>query len=335
MKIDKVYFLIILQFISIVALILPDISNILRWALFVVLMTVTIIFFFNRRHFILSQKSIASELKRAINGNLATRLYTKHDGSLDEVIFSINELIEQLEKVQVESIKSEVARNRLFSSISHDIRTPLTSIIGYIDALKDNIATSKEEKLKYLEIISQKSNSLKGLIDDIFHMAKLDADEFILKKEPLDLTELMRECLIEFLPELNKLDIELCITIPDHYCSITADRLTITRILGNILKNAVLYGKDGNVLGVELIETTSEYQVLIWDQGPGISKEDLENVFDRMYRSDHSRNSVYGGSGLGLAITKALVEKSGGIIWAESEPWKKTTFGFSLPKSEY
>ncbi len=117
--------------------------------------------------------------------------------------------------------KSQKARKQLLSSISHDIRTPLTSIIGYIDALKDGIATSKEEELEYLEILSNKSNSLKQLVDEIFHMAKIDADELPFKEEQLDLSEITRETLIEFLPELSKYHIELKIDIPEKPCLIT------------------------------------------------------------------------------------------------------------------
>jgi signal transduction histidine kinase len=177
-----------------------------------------------------------------------------------------------------------------------------------------------------------KSSGLKELIDEIFTMAKLDADEMPHKEEVLDFAEITRESLIEFLPELKKYGVELQISIPEQKCSILADRLSIMRIIGNINKNAMHYGKEGKVLGIELTETTHEYQLLIWDLGPGISQADLANVFERMYRSDQARNSVGGGSGLGLAIAKALVEKNRGRIWVESVPWKKTTFGFSLPK---
>ncbi|SFK01396.1 MULTISPECIES: cell wall metabolism sensor histidine kinase WalK [unclassified Bacillus (in: firmicutes)] len=332
MKTDKVLYLISLQLIIIMILLLTEMSHTCKLILFTALFLITIRLFFIRIHFIKSRKSIIVSLRRAIHGNLHTRLYTTNDNSLDDVIFSINELITELEKVQVEARKSLETRKQLLSSISHDIRTPLTSIIGYVDALKDGIAASEDEKREYLEILSKKSNSLKQLVDQIFNMAKLDADEFPLKKEILDFAEITRESLIEFLPELSKHNIELQVHIPETPCPITADHLSLVRIIGNLVKNAIYYGKAGKIVGIELLETTSEYQLFIWDKGPGISNNDLENVFERMYRSDQSRNASYGGSGLGLAIAKALVEKNGGDIWVESIPWKKTTFGFSIPK---
>ncbi|WJE53066.1 HAMP domain-containing sensor histidine kinase [Bacillus cereus] len=332
MKVDKILYLILLQFLIITGLLFIDMVHTLKLILSVILIAITINLFFIRLHFTQNRKALVTKLRRVINGNLHTRLYTNNDHSLDDVIFSINELITALEKVQVEAKKSQLARKQLLSSISHDIRTPLTSIIGYIDALKDDIAASEEEKREYLDILSNKSNGLKHLVDEIFNMAKLDADEFPLKKEQLDFSEITRESLIEFLPELSQHGIELQVNIPEEPCPITADSLSLMRIINNLIKNAIYYGKPGKVLGIELLETTTEYQLLIWDKGPGISTDDLENVFERMYRSDQSRNPSHGGSGLGLAISKALVEKNGGQIWVESIPWERTTFGFSIPK---
>ncbi|MCM3738545.1 HAMP domain-containing histidine kinase [Bacillus cytotoxicus] len=332
MKNDKVLYLISFQLIIMSVLLFIEMSHIFKLILFTVLILITASLFLIRIHFIQRRESIVTSLRRAIHGNLQTRLYTTNDNSLDDVIFSINELITELEKVQVESKKSQKARRQLLSSISHDIRTPLTSIIGYVDALKDGIAASEDEKREYLEILSKKSNSLKQLVDQIFNMAKLDADEFPIKKESLDFAEITRESLIEFLPELSKHNIELQVHIPETFCPITADHISLVRIIDNLMKNAIYYGKAGKVVGIELLETTSAYQLLIWDKGPGISNNDLENVFERMYRSDQSRNAPHGRSGLGLAIAKALVEKNDGDIWVESIPWERTTFGFSIPK---
>ncbi|WP_044641207.1 sensor histidine kinase [Risungbinella massiliensis] len=328
---DRSIFLLLLQVMMIIFLLILEPQGIWKWALFSSLLIITGILLLMRFHFDHYLKGIAEELRRATNGNSKTRLFTKEDGVFAEVIFSMNELIEKLEKVQVQSIKSQEARKRLLSSISHDIRTPLTSIIGYVDALRDDIAPTEEEKQEYLEIISKKASSLKQLIDEIFTMAKLDADEMPLKVELLDLAEMARETVIEFLPEMGKQEMEFKVNIPEKNCYINADRLSLQRIIGNLMKNAIYYGKEGKLLGIQLIESDHEYQLFIWDQGPGISSVDLGSVFDRMYRGDGSRTSR-GGSGLGLSIAKALVEKNGGRIWVESVPWEKTTFAFSMPK---
>jgi signal transduction histidine kinase len=276
---------------------------------------------------------MTSKLKRAVQGNLSTRVLSTGNSRVDELIYRLNELIEQLEKVQVQTIRSEAARKSLLSSISHDIRTPLTSIIGYVEALKDEIAASEQERAEYLEIISRKSASLKELIEDIFHMAKLDADELPIRLELVDLAELTREALIECLPQLTSQQLQPVVQIPEHACRVLADRSSLIRVMSNLLKNALQYGRDGGVVGVELVEHPNEYRVVIWDRGAGIAQEDLPHLFDRMYRADRSRSLHAGGSGLGLAIAKALVEKHSGDIWAESIPQERTAFGFSIPKA--
>ncbi|XOK63530.1 sensor histidine kinase [Paenibacillus elgii] len=336
MKHDKGAFLLIVQFIVLSALFILDWiyqpQGIVRGALFAALFAVTVIHLYVRYRFTARLKDMAAALRRATRGNTNTRLLANDDRHLDEVIFSINELIEQLAKVHVRTIRSEAARKSLLSNISHDIRTPLTSIIGYADALKDDIAASGEEKERYLDILSGKAVALKELIDEIFELAKLDADEMPLKPETLDFAEIVRESVIGFLPELKKYGIELKVNIPEEACSIVADRVSVLRIVSNLIKNAVEHGKDGKVLGIELAEAGGKYRLLVWDRGRGIAPEDLPRVFERMYRTDRARNPAAHGSGLGLAIAKALAEKHSGTLWAESEPGVKTTFGFAIPK---
>ncbi|PHE95248.1 two-component sensor histidine kinase [Bacillus wiedmannii] len=331
LKTDKTLFLISLQLI-ICGLLNIQMGPKGKMSLFITLILITMYLFFSRIHFIQHRKSVDTKLGRVLKGNLQTRLFTSNDPSLHSIVFSINELIAELEKVRIEAKRSEESRKQLLSSISHDIRTPLTSIIGYIDALKDGVAVSEIEKKEYLKILYMKSNNLKHLVNEIFNMAKLDANEFPLKEEELDFSEVTREVLIEFLPELSKHNLELQVLIPESTCPIIADHLSLMRIMSNLIKNSIYYGKDGKTLGIELLETDTDYELLIWDKGPGIPKHDLQNVFERMYRSEQSRNSSSGGSGLGLSISKALVERNGGHIWVESTPWKRTTFGFSIPK---
>lgn len=338
MRSDKIIFLTILQFIILAILLFIEIINqSIDWIKLVIiigLIVINAIFLFKRYHYVIRLKKLEIELQRVVSGNLNTRLLANEEYVFNNVIFSINELIEQLQKVQVQSIKSQAARKRLLSSISHDIRTPLTSIIGYVDALKDEVASSENEKREYIEIISKKSFHLKQMIDEIFHMAKLDADEIKMKLEPLDFAEIAREALIEFLPELKKHNLELKVNIQEKECFIMADRISLLRIIHNLIKNAIQYGNAGKIIGLDLIETIEEYQLFIWDKGPGIQEFEIDNVFNRMYRSDQARNSLNGGSGLGLSITKTLVEKNKGEIWVESIPWQKTTFAFSLPKQK-
>src|SRR5699024_7819418 len=140
---------------------------------------ITAIFLFKGIYYDTQLKQMNVEVERAIKGNLNTRILANHDKFFNKLTFSINDLIEQFDKDEFQSIKSQTARHRHLSSISHDIRTPLTAINGYIDVLQDDISISEEEKRKYLEIVSRKSNGLKELLDELFNMAKIEANEFL------------------------------------------------------------------------------------------------------------------------------------------------------------
>ncbi|MFS0838432.1 sensor histidine kinase [Paenibacillus sp. 1P03SA] len=277
-------------------------------------------------------RDVNRQLARALQGNVNTRILAKDDPALNEVIFSINELIGELDKLQINTIKTEVGRKRFLSNISHDIRTPLTSIIGYIDALKDGVAASEEQRGQYLDVLARKSGALKKLIDEVFLLAKLDADEVRLEPVRLDLAETVREAVIEFLPEVHKAGLELVLELPEEACPVVADRVSLLRILNNLIHNAVKHGADGNKLGLDLSRGTGEYRLTVWDNGAGIPADELHLVFDRMYRTDASRTRAGGGSGLGLAIAKALAEKHGGALGADSDPGIRTAFYLTLPE---
>ncbi|MDP4098123.1 HAMP domain-containing histidine kinase [Paenibacillus sp. P96] len=277
---------------------------------------------------------LADGLRDALKPNYRTRLLAKGSREWREVLFAVNEFIDRLEKMQMSARRSEAARKRLLSSISHDIRTPLTSIIGYVDAIQDGVGTTEEEKQKYLRILSDKSNALKSLINDLFTMAKLDADELVLTKKEIDLTEVLREVLIEQLPAANENSLELEIRIPEEPCLIYADAFSLMRIFGNIMKNALQYGGQGGIMGVELSVKNGFYEVMIWDRGQGMTGVELKHIFERSWRGDRARSMHSGGSGLGLTIAKALTEKNGGTIHASSLPGERTVFVVSFPVFE-
>ncbi|MVO99062.1 sensor histidine kinase [Paenibacillus lutrae] len=338
MKLDKTLSLQLLQLLVISALILAELAGPppgwLRWACLLTLFLLSWLYLYEQLRTRARLHQIQQELRRVLDGNRTTRLLAKDSPSMNEVIFTINELIHELEQVQIEAVQSQAARKSLLSSISHDIRTPLTSIIGYVDALKDGAAVTQQEQRDYLDILSRKAGALKHLTDEMFNMAKLDADEFPIAAEPLDLAEAARESLIEFLPELKQAGMELIIRIPEEKrFMIAADRLSLNRILGNLIKNAIHYGKEGGVLGIELTEIKGgDYQLSLWDQGPGIAPGDIGHVFQRMYRSDAARSPSSGGSGLGLSIARALTEKNGGRIGVSSVPWSRTAFTLIFPQ---
>jgi len=255
------------------------------------------------------------------SGNFAARVRSPGVTEIDGLIVCVNRIADALETARAESVRSESARKSLLSDISHDIRTPLTSIIGYVGALRDGISSSSAERDEYLAILDAKSRALKDMVEDIFQLAKLDADEIPMNPERLDLASLAREVLVDFLPEFRASGIELVADIPEGAAFILADRMSCVRIARNLVQNAIRHGADGNYARVS-VETRGDSVVFaVADRGRGIAEEDIPRVFNRLFRRDNARTGApggSGGSGLGLAITQSLAKKNGAVATVRS-----------------
>lgn len=220
----------------------------------------------------------------------------------------------------------------MISNISHDLRTPLTSMLGYIEMLQNDTSLTLNEKKEYLEVIENKGETLRNLIDEFFKLSKIDSDDIKLEIKKIDITEVIRQCLISFLKDFESKEINPVIQIPEKEIYIDADEKSILRILQNIIGNSLKYGNSGKVIGIRLKENKDKVTIEIWDKGKGIKKEDLPYIFKRLYTVEQSRNSNLKGSGIGLTIVKKLVEKHNGTVEVESIPYEKTTFKVTLLK---
>lgn len=283
----------------------------------------------------IKQQSILEEIitqgwdivKRGSNRKILIR----SQGILAEIIILLNKILDLYQQEVIKSKLAEESRERLLTNISHDIRTPLTSILGYIEALRDDLAVNKEERDYYFKILINKSKGLKKLVDEIFQLSRLDADESDLNFCINDLAEIIRECLIEFLPVIKKEGFQLQVDIPDGEFPFYSDRLSLERVINNVIQNSLTYGKEGGFLGVKLINSGQKYVLQIQDKGQGIELEDIPYIFDRLYISEKSRKRSFSGTGLGLAIARKLLEKHQGRIEVESIPFEKTTFTLTFP----
>ena len=298
--------------------------------LFIIAIFYILLYLIERKNNYILHEIIGS-VERIIEGNFNTRIYVVGNEEFSDLAKLLNDITDTFQKVEMDYKFSEESRRTLLSNISHDLRTPLTSIIGYLEALRDGIADSKEEEEEYIHILYFKALRLKHQVENIFYMAKLDADEIPMNFEVLNLSEVIRESVIDFMPKIQKDQINLTIDIKEEATKVYGDRLSILRIMSNLMENSLTHGKEGAVLGVELSSLLEEYRVCIWDKGPGISHEHIANVFDRLYMADRSRKNR-SGSGLGLAIVKKLLEKHKGKIWVESKPFERTSFYFTIPK---
>lgn len=268
-------------------------------------------------------------------GNLNRRAHIGGVGKLFmQLCGSFNSLMNQFEKINERMQFLESSRKKMISDISHDLRTPLTSMIGYIDAMQSDHKLTEEEKIKYLDIVAIKSQTIFSLLQDFFELSKLESDESILEYKKQDLSEIIRQVLASFYQDFIKEKMEPDIRILENPVYVWGDDRMIVRIITNLLTNSLRYGKDGGIIGIELRENEDKVWVDIWDRGKGIPEKDIGHIFERLYTAEPSRNSSLQGSGLGLSIAWKLVEKLRGEITVKSIPFERTVFTFYLYKYE-
>lgn len=241
----------------------------------------------------------------------------------------INSLILEYQSIAEKEKRNEVLTKQFISDISHDIRTPLTSILGYIDELGSNPSLSEEDRNRYIEIVASKGKTLHKFIDDMFEYVKLEADNTSVRLTRQNLSELVRKMLCFMYQDLEQEGLSAVIEIPEADLYVLGDEICINRILQNLLSNVVRYGRQGGSFGIAVREEPEKVWVDVWNQGNGISQDEIKYVFSRMYTS---RDKSRGGSGFGLAIAKRLVNNMNGEIGVYSEPNDKTTFSFYLKK---
>jgi signal transduction histidine kinase len=276
---------------------------------------------------------IANNIEELFNGNFNHRIMIRSSiKPTRKLIINMNRLIDEIQRIVCINKQYEEDRKKMISNISHDFRTPLTSMLGYLEMLRTG-RLSDQEVSEYLDIVNDKGIILRNLIEEFYVLSKIDSEDIILEIKKLNITEVMRQCILSFLKDFEQDGIVPVIEIPDKDIFINADEKAIFRILQNIIANGLKYGSEGKTLGVALIEKDNHVVIEIWDKGRGIPPNEIQKIFDRLYTVEKSRNSKLKGSGIGLTIVKDLVYKHKGSIEVESVPYEKTIFRINLPKS--
>lgn len=260
-------------------------------------------------------KEITETLDRISDDNLNIEIPVKSSDELGKLAFSINSMSKRL-KILIESERNrERARNEFITNISHDLRTPLTSILGYVELISNSKYSNEEELRHYSEIAYKKCLGLKSLIDNLFEFTKLSNPEIKVRKEIINLGELIKQVLIGFMPEFCKTGMEYRLNFDEVKTFINADPNLIVRLFDNLISNAIKYGKDGKYIDLELCHEGREVIVNLISYGNPIPTKDLPNVFEKFYMVDYRQNN---GAGLGLAISKSIVEMFNGKISVHS-----------------
>lgn len=248
-------------------------------------------------------------------GKLDYQIDIVGEDELAKVAQSIMHMENEL-KAQIEAqAKVEKSKNELITNVAHDLRTPLTSIIGYIGLVKAGNCT-EEEQQKYLNIAYQKSEKLKVMIEDLFQLTKLHQGHTVLEKSEVSLSNLLNQLIEELLPLANDKNIQIETYIDSQDTLLNVDIPKITRVFENLIENAIKYTASNETIYVELRSQKNKVYVAVSNPSEPISQEEINQFFERFYRADASRNSA-GGSGLGLAIAKNIVQLHGGTIEAK------------------
>lgn len=246
------------------------------------------------------------------------------------------EVEKKLNHFKTEAIKNErLAReneqkkDELIVYLAHDIKTPLTSMIGYLSLLSGIKDMPQEQRNRYIDIALDKSYRLEYLINELFDVARFNSEKIVLEKEEINLNLMLEQIADDFYPTLKEMNKKINFT-SDEKTILYADPDKLSRVFNNLIKNAVNYSKENTDIDISILNKENQATVKITNKGKQIPKEKLDKIFEKFYRLDSSRTSKTGGSGLGLAIAKEIVELHGGRIYAESD-MKETTFSVILP----
>lgn len=285
------------------------------------------------RHFhLVRQLARVNDILAKISGgnyNLRFRVPTTNP-LMKRLSANLNGLVDQFQQTLKRIHYLEHARKKMLAYLSHDLRTPLAAMLGYVEVLRTDHSLTPEERAEYLGIVFQRGTKLAEMLKDFFEFARLQAEESPLSLEPVDLAEKAREALLLVYPEATRVGVVAKVEIPERPVWAWANARAVDRVLHNLLVNALRHGKDGGVVGVAVREENDRVWVDVWDGGKGIEKQDLPYIFDPFYTGTRSRDAGRQGSGLGLAIVKHLVEKQQGTVTVSSVPGKRTTVSFAL-----
>ncbi|MFP3897847.1 MAG: sensor histidine kinase [Dehalococcoidia bacterium] len=257
-------------------------------------------------------------------GDLSQRVQVEEKGEIGELARAFNSMATNLER-------AEQLRRNLVADVAHELRTPLSNIQGYLEAIRDGVMKPKAATIRAL---NEEVTLLSRLVEELQELSLAEAGELKLVYQAEDITRLVRQAVTPWEPQATAKGISLSLDLPDKLPAVNLDWQRISEVLYNLLENALVHtGRTGTII-ISAARRGDCVEIAVSDTGEGIPAEDLPNIFERFYRVDKSRARATGGSGLGLTIAKRLVEAHGGRIEVQSKPGKGSRFSFTIPISE-
>ena len=273
-------------------------------------------------------------MQNIAEGNLEYMLTTEEKGEIGELYRNYEDMRLRLKESLDEKFEHEQKNKELVSNISHDLKTPITSIKGYVEGIMDGVADTPEKMNKYIRTIYDKANDMDRLINELTTYSGIDNNRIPYTFRRINVSDYFGDCVEEVGLDLESKNIQLNYdALIEPSTQIIADPEQLKRVINNIISNSVKYmNKEKGVIDIRILDEVDSIRVEIEDNGMGVAAKDLPNIFERFYRTDASRNSSKGGSGIGLSIVKKIIEDHGGYIWATSKENEGTCMHFVIRK---
>lgn len=279
-------------------------------------------------------KELSIAMRKIAEGDFDYRLPDKQEGEIGHLHDNYEQMRLQLKENAEEKMQNEKKSKELVSNISHDLKTPITSIKGYVEGIMDGVADTPEKMDKYIKTIYNKANDMDRLINELTTYSGIDSNKIPYHFHVLNIADYFQDCVEEVGLDLEQKDIQLNYTnlAPADTC-IVADPEQLKKVINNIISNSVKYmGHDKGIIDIRILDEGESVRIEIEDNGKGIAAKDIGNIFERFYRTDSSRNSLQSGSGIGLSIVKKIIEDHGGYVWATSKEGEGTCMHFVIRK---
>lgn len=283
-----------------------------------------------RRYHLYQLDHIIGELHYIAQGHLEHRIPFRVNGNQQHVITSVNALVDTITQAMQEERASEKSKDELITNVSHDLRTPLTSIIGYLGLIEDHQYQSEEDIVKYSHIAYDKAKQMKNLVEDLFEYTKVQQHGAPVNLMTVDLGQLLEQVGASFELEADKKGMAINVSCEPTHLSITADPEKLGRLFSNLVANALKYGHGASYIHLTAKQLGEKVVITVADDGEKIPAESVKHLFERFYRVESSRNKATGGTGLGLAIVQSIVELHHGSVTARSDD-QETAFVVTLP----
>lgn len=275
-------------------------------------------------------KKIVAAMDEISKGNLDVEVPIEGDDELAQLAASLNTMADDIQTLIAKERSTEQSKNELITNVAHDLRTPLTSILGYMELLDSNPELDAETRQKYIGIACNKARHLQHLIEELFGFTKLSHGKLAVTIERVDIVKLLEQLIDEFYPVFENSGMECSFTTQVHSLMMNGDGKLLARLFDNLLNNAVKYGRDGKVILVRLTYEEPVITITVTNFGFVIPENEIPLLFNKFYRVEQSRSSSTGGTGLGLAIVKNIVSLHGGTVECTSSI-RGTTFTVRLP----